>query len=599
MSVQAVPAVADARQFSATETPAAAATPERRWTLQPIQPEAAALARAASLPLTIAALLYGRGIRTAQEAECFLSPKLDALHDPYAMLGMRAAVERIQQAIARNETTLIYGDYDVDGTLAVVLLKTAIEALGGICRFHVPHRLRDGYGMQAAPLSQAFAEGVRLVISVDNGIRAFAAAEQAQLLGLDLIVTDHHLPDMTRGVPTALAVLNPNQPDCGYPCKHLCGAGVAFKLAQALLEAQDRERARTKLLPSFLKLLAIATVADAVPLLGENRIFAALGIEQLARPVHPGLRALMELAEIQPQPHRLNVRDIGFRLAPRLNAAGRMDVAGDVVDLFTTRDAAHARVLAEKLHRLNSERRNTEQAALSEIERRLENPSCAAGGCLVLDGEGWHRGVIGILASRMVDRTGKPALVLTHEDGEAYGSGRSIAGFHLLDAISTCGDLFTRFGGHAHAVGFSLPSARVPELRERMERYAAEHLGSATAEGELCCEAELQLDELTPALQSWLRQLVPFGMENAEPIFLARRVRVVGAPRIMKERHIRLRLSRGEGKASWQAVGWNLAETLQRNAVAENSLIDIVYKLRENEGSQGAELEIVDLRPPA
>lgn len=559
--------------------------------------EAEALARAASLPLTVAALLHARGVSTAQEAEAFLSPRFDALHDPYAMLGMRAAVERIQRAIADKETILIYGDYDVDGTLAVVLLKTAIETLGGVCTFHVPHRLRDGYGMQAAQLSLAAAEGARLVISVDNGIRAFEAAEQAQRLKLDLIVTDHHLVDTARGVPWALAVLNPNQPDCGYPCKHLCGAGVAFKLAQAMLEAEDRERARTRLLPSFLKLLAIATVADAVPLLGENRVFAALGIEQLARPVHPGLRALMELAEIQPPPHRLNARDIGFRLAPRLNAAGRMDVAGDVVELFTTRDAAHARTLAEKLHRLNTERRNTEQAALAEIERRLENDAtCAEAAFQVLDGEGWHRGVIGILASRVVDRTGKPALVLTHEDGEAYGSGRSVAGFHLLDAIASCSELFTRFGGHAHAVGFSLPSARVPELRERMAMYAAEHFLNANAESELVCDAELPLNELTPALQTWLRQFAPYGMENAEPVFLARRVRVVGAPRIMKERHIRLRLSQGEGKAGWPAVGWNLSEALARNAVAENSRIDVVYKLRENQGSQSAELEILDLR---
>ncbi len=582
--------------FPAIETsPAAEATKwDGRWRVQSTVSEAEALAGAASLPLTIAALLYARGVRSAKEAEAFLSPRLDALHDPYAMCGMQMAVNRIQQAIARKETVLIYGDYDVDGTIAVVLLKTAIEALGGICRFHVPHRLRDGYGMQAAQLSQAAADGVGLVISVDNGIRAFAAAEQAQLLGLDLIVTDHHLPDAARGIPAAIAVLNPNQPDCAYPCKHLCGAGVAFKLAQALLEAQDRERARTKLLPSFLKLLAIATVADAVPLLGENRIFTSLGIEQLARPVHPGLRALMELAEIQPHPHRLSTRDIGFRLAPRLNAAGRMDIASDVVDLFTTRDPTHARLLAEKLHRLNTERRNTEQIALDGIERQLREDSVHADAhCLVLDGEGWHRGVIGILASRVVDRTGKPALVLTHEDGEAYGSGRSIAGFHLLDAISTCDDLFTRFGGHAHAVGFSLPSARVSELRERMESYAAEQFLSATTYNEPCCEAELPLNELS-TLESWLRRFAPYGMENNEPVFLARSVRVAATPRIMKERHIRLRLA--QGGSSWPAVGWNLAEKLQGHSVAENSLLDIIYKLRDNEASQSPELEIVDLR---
>ncbi len=591
LETQQMPAIEPLRQAAAKASP-------KRWTITATLPEAEILARDASLPLAIAELLCARGIRTREEAELFLSPRFDALHDPYAMLGMQAAVDRIQQAIEQKEKVLIYGDYDVDGTIAVVLLKTAIESLGGICSFHVPHRLRDGYGMQAAQLSQAVADGVQLVISVDNGIRAFAAAEEAQRLRLDLIVTDHHLPDSGLGIPIALAVLNPNQPDCAYPCKHLCGAGVAFKLAQALLEAKDRERARAKLLPSFLKLLAIATIADAVPLLGENRIFAALGIEQLAHPVQPGLRALMELAEIQPHPHRLSTRDIGFRLAPQLNAAGRMDVASDVVDLFTTRDPVHARSLAEKLHRLNAERRTAEQAALNEIERRLEDTTSEGAHCLVLDGAGWHRGVVGILASRVVDRTGKPALVLTHEDGEAYGSGRSIASFHLLDAISACSDLFTRFGGHAHAVGFSLPSVRVPELRERMEDYAAKYFLDEDMIGELCCAAELPFDRLTPALQSWLHRFAPYGMENTEPVFLARGARVSGSPRIMKERHIRLRLSQGLSGASWPAVGWNLAGMLQTLGVEENSLLDVAYKLRESDSnySSGVELEIVDLR---
>lgn len=570
-----------------------------RWTLTANPQGAEALARAASLPLVIAELLYARGVRTPQDAELFLSPRFDALHDPYTMLGMQAAVNRIQRAITQKETVLIYGDYDVDGTIAVVLLKTAIETLGGLCRFHVPHRLRDGYGMQAIHLIQAAAEGVQLVISVDNGIRAFAAAEEAQRAGLDLIVTDHHLPDSTLGIPVALAVLNPNQPDCAYPCKHLCGAGVVFKLAQALLEASDKERARTKLLPSFLKLLAIATIADAVPLLGENRIFTSLGIQLLAHPVQPGLRALMQLAEIPPDPHRLNARDIGFRLAPRLNAAGRMDVAGDVVELFTTRDSVRARSLAEKLHQLNADRRAVEQKALCEIELELEKTKDIQVHCHVLDGQDWHRGVIGILASRVVDRTGKPALVLTHEDGEAYGSGRSIPGFHLLDAITACSDLFTRFGGHAHAVGFSLPSARVPELRMRIAALAANHFEHAEICAEVCCAAYLPLDRLTPSLQSWLRRFAPYGMENAEPVFLARRVRVSGNPRIMKERHIRLRLSHGPAGATWPAVGWNLATTLQALNIGADSLLDIAYKLRETESSfsSGMELEIVDLRP--
>lgn len=575
--------------------------PARRWTVVQPPTEAEHLARIGSLPLEIATLLWARGVRTAVEAESFLSPQFDAMHDPYAMLGLQTAVARIQQAIAEKQTVLLYGDYDVDGTLAVVLLKTAIEMLGGVCRFHVPHRLRDGYGMQAAQLTQAAFEGVHLVVSVDNGVRAFAAAEEARRLGLDLIITDHHLPDATLGIPPALAVLNPNQAGCEYPCKHLCGAGVAFKLAQALLESADKDRARSKILPSFLKLLAIATVADAVPLVGENRVFVALGLAALSSPAHPGLRALIELAEIAPLPHRIDTYDIGFRIAPRLNAAGRMDIASDVVDLFTTRDAARARELAEKLHRLNAERRATEQAALAEIERLLLDPCHAQARFLVLDGEGWHRGVIGILASRVVDRTGKPALVMTHEAGEAYGSGRSVASFHLLDAISTCSDLFTRFGGHAHAVGFSLPSSRVPDLRARLESYAAERLSVDANVADVPCEMELPLDQLTPALQGWLHRFAPYGLGNPEPTFLARRVRVCAPPRIMKERHVRLQVSQGKLRASFPAVGWGLAEKLLSEGIHENSLIDIVYKLRVDEGSRspGMELQIVELRATA
>ncbi len=574
---------------------------QKRWTVAPAQPVARELARTGSLPLEIASLLCARGVYTPAEAEAFLSPQLGSIHDPYAMHGMRAAVARIQRAIAEKQIVLVYGDYDVDGTLAVVLLKTAIEMLGGVCRFHVPHRLRDGYGMQAPQLSQAALDGVQLVISVDNGVRAFEAAGEAQRLGLDLIITDHHLPDALLGLPAALAVLNPNQADCGYPCKHLCGAGVAFKLAQALLEAHDIERARTKLLPSFLKLLAIATVADSVPLAGENRVFVALGLAELTKPVHPGLRALIELAEIAPPPHRLNTHDIGFRLAPRLNAAGRMNVATDVVDMFTTRDAARARELAEKLHKLNTERRNTEQIALAEIERLLLEPAAASAQLLVLDGEGWHRGVIGILASRVVDRTGKPALVLAHEDGEAYGSGRSIASFHLLDAISSCGDLFTRFGGHAHAVGFSLPSARVAELRERLDVYAAQHMETIAPASELICDLELPLHQVTRALQDWLRRFSPYGMGNPEPVFLARLVRVSAAPRVMKERHIRLQLAQGMLRNSYSAIGWNLSAKLQSEGIVENSVIDLAYKIRTEESSysSGIELEIVDLRAAA
>jgi single-stranded-DNA-specific exonuclease len=576
----------------------------RRWLLAPCNaPAAVLLADSLSIPLPVASLLAHRGLRSVETARAFLNPSMEQLHDPYSMLGMTAAVERIQRAIAAAEPILIYGDYDVDGTTAVVLLKTAIERLGGSVRFHVPHRLREGYGMQREVLERVAADGVRLVISVDTGIRAFAAAEAAEALGLDLIVTDHHLPD--GALPRALAVLNPNQNDCSYACKSLCGAGVAFKLSQALLEASvannpdARERLHNKTLPSFLKMLAIATVADAVPLLDENRAIVALGLVALHEPASPGLRALFEVAQLDPAKKRLTAMDIGFRLGPRINAAGRMDVASEVVELFTTRDAARARELAAKLDALNADRRATEAVALEAVMQMLPEPEFAATRCLVLDGEGWHRGVIGILASRVVDKTGKPALVIAHENGEAYGSGRSIEGFHLLEALESCAGLFTRFGGHAHAVGFSLPSLAVPELRERMKAYAAEHLSEESLSAPVRCDADLPFREVTPELFQALRLLEPFGMENPEPAFVAYGARLLAEPRYMKDRHAKLQL--GQDGANFATLGWHWAETVRALALTTGDAVDLVYRLRENEHPEfgGLELEIVDLRRSA
>ncbi len=571
--------------------------PRQRWLLSPSRAgEAASLANEAKIPQLIAELLLARGIHTAAEAEQFLHPRIEHLLDPFSMLGMDRAVERIRHAIHAHEPILIYGDYDVDGTTATVLLKTAIEMLGGNPRFHIPHRLREGYGMQREILETAARDGVRLIISVDTGIRAFAAAEAAAELGLDLIVTDHHLPEPQLGVPRALAVLNPNQPGCGYACRHLCGAGVAFKLSQALLEVWDLKRARTKILPSFLKMLAIATIADAVPLLGENRVFVALGLAELRRPVGLGLRALMREAQIDTARRPLTPIDVAFRLAPRINAAGRMDIAAEVIELFTTRDGARANDLAAKLERLNQERRATEAATLAEITTRLDEACFRESHCIVMDGDGWHRGVIGILASRIVDQTGKPAVVLTREDGEAYGSGRSIAGFHLLEAIESCHEIFTRFGGHAHAVGFSLPADRVEELRSRLANYAAEHLRDEDLGNPLECHSELQLDQISPDMYSWLRRLEPFGMGNEEPVFIARDVRVLAPPLWMKEKHVRLRVSQG---MTFSAVGWNLADRIRELQLGPNSVVDLAWRLRENDHPEfgGIELEIAGIEP--
>src|SRR5438445_751035 len=307
------------------------------------------------------------------------------------MAGMQLAVDRLAAAIARKEGILIYGDYDVDGTTAIVILKMAIELCGGSADFHVPHRIREGYGMKDDVIERAAASGVRLIISVDTGIRAFAAADTARRLGVDLIVTDHHLPGHD-GLPSALAVLNPNQASCEYPCKALCGCGVAFKLAQALMEKCLDRPDQNRLLLSFLKVVAIATVADAVPLVGENRVFAKLGLEALRAPVNIGLRALLETADLGGS-RPLTSGEIAFRIAPRLNAAGRMDVAKDVIDLFSTKDPAQAREIAARLDKLNSERQEEERRILEAIEQRLaDNVALRDSYCMVIDGDGGHRG---------------------------------------------------------------------------------------------------------------------------------------------------------------------------------------------------------------
>ncbi len=582
------------------------AVPRTGWVLPQANSTATVLAQSAGLPLLVAELLAERGVRTAAEADFFLHPRIEHLLDPYAMQGMAAAVTRVQAAIANQEAILIYGDYDVDGTTAIVLLKTAIEMLGGKVEFHVPHRLREGYGMQAEVLAAAAGQGISLVISVDTGIRDFTAAEAAARLGLDLIVTDHHLPQELPhlpacpgppwSLPTALAILNPNQPGCGYACKHLCGAGVAFKLSQALLEAWDLERTRNKILPSFLKMLAIATVADAVPLLGENRVIASVGIEQLRRPASPGLRSLMQVAKLDPAQRTLTATDLAFRIAPRINAAGRMDVASDVVELFTTRDALRAGELADKLDRLNSERQQAEADMLDQIDRRLrEEPGFQLSRCIVVEGEGWHRGIIGILASRVVDRMRRPAMVIALEGSEAYGSGRSVPGFHLLNAIESCKQLFTRFGGHSHAVGFSLPAARVPELRSHLEAWAALHVEETAPS--LRCHAVLPLDQITQALFTWLRRLEPLGNGNEEPVFVAYNVRLTAPVRPIKERHICLQLAQGARGASWSALGWDWAARVQAIGLEQGSVVHLAYKLRENAHPEygGLELEIADL----
>ena len=612
-----------------------AAVPESAANARWIEPgaapsEAHGLAAALEQPLWFAEVLLRRGIETPADARHYLVPNMDRLHDPFLLLGMQAAVERILRAVAGREPVLIYGDYDVDGTTATVLLKTAIDRItpvgaASLVRYHIPHRIREGYGMQAAVLEQAAADGVRLVISVDTGIRAFAAADECRRLGLDLVVTDHHLPDGVAGTPDALAIINPNQAGCPYPYKELCGAAVAFKLAHALLQSSEAPPAEPqayrsvdaislwdKLLPSLLKLVAIATVADAVPLTGENRTITALGLRALREPRQHGLRALMELAGVtNDRENGPSATDIAFRVGPRINAAGRMEVAADVVRMLLTRNPAEGQALADKLHRLNEDRRMVEAEVLEALEEQLavlrdDGAAMEAAGCLVLDGEGWHRGVIGILASRVVERTGRPALVVAHEGGLAHGSGRSIRGFHLLDALTTAhavsgAPLFDRFGGHAHAVGFSMPSNKLHLLRKRLAEYASPRLSPDMLMQRIEIDAELPVDALSSELLRLLRLLEPYGHGNREPVFLTRAATLVDTPTVLKDKHLKLRLQVGNGDTvaclCWsRAVAWPLR--LVELGIGAGSVVDVVYRVRENRHPQfgGAEMELCDLR---
>ena len=593
-----------------------------------------------ALPV-LADLLVQRGIEDAELAARFLAPSLDHLHDPLQMAGMKTALDRIEAAIERKEKVLIYGDYDVDGTTAIVILKTAIELCGGAASFHVPHRIREGYDLREDVIERAAAEGVHLIVSVDMGIRAFAAAETARRSGIDLIVTDHHLPGQD-GVPQALAVVNPNQAGCDYPCKYLCGAGVAFKLAQGLMQRRLDAKDQARMQMSFMKVVAIATIADAVPLLGENRVFAKLGLNGLRRPVNAGLKALLEVSKLG-DGRALTSTEVAFRIAPRLNAAGRMDVARDVVDLFSVKDLDRAREIAGRLNQLNADRQDEERRIIENIERRLAGePALSQAYCMVIDGEGWHRGVIGITATRVVERYTRPALVVSREGDEAYGSGRSIPAFHLLNALESCRELFTRFGGHAHAVGFALPAGNVQKLREHLDSYARARLTPADFEPQLAFDRELPLDEITPELQQVLALLEPFGMENPEPIFTARAVRLVTPAQTVKDKHVRLRLApaaNGAGRnqsvemnrsvkaelsvgtglgpvqvahsaasassaaTTWRsnitfkAMGWGLKESCERLQLLAGDRLDIAYAISMNDHPEfgGLELTLRDL----
>ena len=550
-----------------------------KWNFAAGDPDAiASLTRELKISTLAARVLVARGFIDLADARRFLDPSLSDLHDPFLLRSMDAAVARVAAAIDRQEPILLYGDYDVDGTSAIVILKKAIDLLGGRASFHVPHRLRDGYGMKSEVVEQAATDGVRLIVSVDTGIRANDVVRHATALGIDVIVTDHHLPETE--LPPACAVLNPNRPDCGYPEKNLCGAAVAFKLVDALLQRGDAGR-RERLLESFLKLVAVATVADVVPLTGENRVFVKRGLAGLDHVRNPGLRALLDVsgfaAGVAP-----NAGQVAFRVAPRINAAGRMASATDVIEMFLTDDPARARALADQLHDLNTDRQQTEaEIARAIFEQCIEQPVTDRDAALVFAGEGWHRGVVGIVASRVVERFHRPAFVLGVENGLAQGSGRSIPQFHLLDALETMSDLFTKFGGHRQAAGVTIASGRLDEFRERFRAHAAGLLCPEDFERVLEIASAIDFRELNDASVADVLRLAPFGFGNRSPIFAARDVEIATPPKVSKEKHLFLRL-RSQGR-TYSAKAWNFASRAEEFALG--SPLDIAFHLEEDQYS--------------
>jgi single-stranded-DNA-specific exonuclease len=546
-----------------------------RWILPSEIVAPAVLARELGIATPAAKVLAHRGLSDPAAARRFLNPSLDDLLDPYAMRDMAEAIERIRRAIADKEKILIYGDYDVDGTTSVVLLTKAIELAGGAAEYHVPHRLKDGYGMRPEVVETMAADGVQLIVSVDTGIRAAEVVKRATELGIDVIITDHHLPESE--LPPALAVLNPNRPDCGYPEKNLCGAGVAFKLVQALLSTLGWPDTKVRrVIESFLKLAAIATVADVVPLTGENRVIVKHGLDGLTDVRNPGLRAILDVAgftgTVVP-----GARAVAFQIAPRINAAGRMDTANAVVEMFLTNDAARARELAKHLHDQNAERQQVELEIRETCEQIAVDPSDAA---LVYYDESWHRGVLGIVAARLVERFHRPVFVLGRnvDDGLVQGSGRSIPAFHLLQALETMPELLLRFGGHKHAAGVTMDAANVEEFRRRFNAHAASVLKPEDFLRHVEIDAVIELREITEDAVQDIFSLAPFGHGNQPPYFAALNVEVAAPPTIMKEKHLRITVRQNGRTLVLKA--WNLAERAPE--LAPGTHIDIAFQIEED-----------------
>ncbi len=550
----------------------------KRWCVaEPAPPDY--IAALSDLPPVLAQVLYHRGFRDPAQARAFLDGHWDGPSDPFLLKGMAEAVTAIRRAIRERQPIAIYGDYDADGVSAAVLLAHTLRAIGATGQIHIPHRYDEGYGVNLAALRRLAEQGVRLVITVDCGISSAREIAEAAAYGLGVIITDHHTPGLE--MPPATAIINPRQADCPYPYKDLAGVGLAYKLAQALFQSDPDD---------FLDLVAVGTVADLAPLRGENRTLVQRGLAQIRRAPRPGLQALMDLAAVSPQ--RTTAWTIGHVLGPRLNASGRLTHARYSLKLLMAETPAEARPLARQLNDWNRQRQHLTlqytQAARQQVLAEGIPP------LLFVASRSFLSGVVGLVASRLLDEFYRPVVVVAIEDGQSKGSARSIPGFHIAEALNACHDLFERHGGHAAAAGFTIRTERLPELQARLQALAAEALGDHDFIRPLMIDAEPALSDLTETLMTSLARLEPCGQDNPPPLFLTRSLRVSDRRYVGRDAaHLQLRLT--DGQEERRAVLFNHA----RITGPIPDRVDVVYQLAWNEwGGEGqVEMHIYDLRP--
>ena len=571
--------------------PSAILAVEPRWE-EPgeVPPDAVrSLQKALSLPEVLCALLVKRDLADPARAKAFLRPLLSDLDGPDALAGMATASERLLDAVQEGETILVHGDYDVDGIAGATLLTRWIRRIGGTAIPFVPHRLRDGYDLGAAGIDAAREFGADLIVTVDSGIRAHDAVADANAAGLDVIITDHHAPAET--LPPALAVVNPNRVDCEYPNKGLCGTGVAYRLCESLLKESGIDPEE---LYASLDLVAVATIADVVPLNQENRTLVRYGLKALAQTKLPGLRALMVRAGLGEGP--IDAGQVAFRIAPRINAAGRMAEAMTALELLMSDDVAHTAALADRLEDANDLRREEEARTLQEALEKLEesfDPAQDFG--VVLEGEGWHAGVIGIVASRIVERIHRPTVLVAVADGQGRGSARSIPGFDLLGAVHACREHLGRFGGHRAAAGMDIAAGRIGGFRDAFNVEVRERLGGKQPRPVLRPQLQIPLAAMTERLTHMLSYLGPFGVGNPTPVFLARRVDLTRPAREVGKGHLKLQIT--ESGHTVDAIGFDLVDRIAPESLGTGP-VDLVFKLNLGifRGRRQVEAHLLDVR---